>query len=50
MSTRSMPKTIARDAARGDDDDNDGDDNDNDNDDKEAQACLEKTGPRYSLD
>lgn len=50
MSTRSVPKTIARDAARGDDDDNDGDDNDNDNDDKEAQACLEETGPQYSLD
>lgn len=51
-----MPKTIARDTARGDDDDDDDGDNDDDEDDdddgddKEAQACLEDTGPQYSLD
>lgn len=48
-----MPKTIARDTARGDDDDSDKDDDeddDDDGDDKEAQACLEETGPQYSLD
>lgn len=53
MFTTSMPKTIARDTARGDDDDSDKDDDeddDDDGDDKEAQACLEETGPQYSLD